>query len=193
MGKDLPLKQPNILHLSDQGVLEKNRKKWMTDHLGETGLDSGIENRRGTETGIEIETGTEVLEGVDVLLVMEGGELVVTKWTGETGTGVGRKMEAISVGEDGRETEIGRETETETAIGTEVDETGEKGEEALIGTENGAVVRMERENAAGGREVKETGAMGQMWTKPKHPKSKGTSQNGQNDEKGPHGGTKMID
>lgn len=63
----------------------------MTDHPGETGLDSGIENKKGTETGIETEKGTEGLEVEDVL-VMEGEEAAVTEWMGGTGLGVGRRI-----------------------------------------------------------------------------------------------------
>lgn len=117
------------------------QKKWMADHSGETGLDSETESQRGTETGIEtgIERGTAVLEVEGAHLVMEGGEaVVVIEWMGGTDSEAGRKTEAITGEEDGKETEIETEIETETAIGieTETDGTGERGEAAWIATGN---------------------------------------------------------
>lgn len=84
-----------LVRLQDQVGLEAltGRRKWKTDHSGVTGQDSGIVNKRGTETGNEtgIERGTGGLE-VESVSAMEGEEVVVTKWMGETGPGVGRKM-----------------------------------------------------------------------------------------------------
>lgn len=125
MGTALLLKVFLLLLLLDLGVhvAWRGQKKWMADHSGETGLDSGTESQRGTETGIEtgIERGTEVLEVEGVHLVMEGGAEVVIEWMGGTDSEAGRKTEAITGEEDGRETEIGTETGTGTAIGTETD------------------------------------------------------------------------
>lgn len=123
----------------------------MADHSGETGLDSGTESQRGIGTGIEIgiERGTEVLEVEGVHLVMEGGVEVVIEWMGGTGSEAGRKMEEITGEEDGRETEIGTETET--------DGTGGRGETAWIATGSEGGLIMGRGSEGEEREEKEDG------------------------------------
>lgn len=190
------------LHFSDRGVLVAlmGQKRWMVDHSGETGLYSGIVSQRGTGTGKETETETEreketeieglVVEGV--LLVMEAGAEVVIEWMEGTGSEAGEKREAITGEADGRGTEIG--TETATATETENDGTGERSEAAWIATgdERGATTvtgigRVGRgEKEAGEKEAVEKGEGGL-----KEKKERG--QGGQNDERGPHGGTEMID
>lgn len=154
MGMALLLKVLPLL-LSDQGAPGAWRvlRKWMADHLGETDLDSGTESQRGIETGIETETerGTEVLEVEGVHLVMEAEEEVVIGWTGGTDLEAGRKMEAITGEEDGRETEIG----TGIVIGTETDGTGGRGEAPWIATGNEGGVITVRGSEGGGREERE--------------------------------------
>lgn len=139
----LPLWVLPLLLLSDQGVLQarKGLKRWMSDLSGEIDLDSGIESKRGSETGIEtgIEIETEALEAGGVRLVIEGGEVAATKWMRETGSPVGRKMEA-TVEEDGRETEKEIAIETAIGIGTEIDEIGGSGEAAWTETDRKSVV-----------------------------------------------------
>jgi len=198
--KVLPLKVLPLLLSSDQGVQEalKGRRKWMKDHSGETGLDSGIESRRGNETGIETgtERETEVLEEEGVHLAMEDGEGAMRKWTEETGLEVGRKMVA-TVGEDGKETEkeiaIETATETATVIGTERDETGGRNEAALTETGNGGGVMMGRGIEGGGREEKEAGEKGAVGKEAEEMKEKEKGQDGQNVERGPRVGIGMID
>lgn len=111
-------------------MARKAQRKWMAEHSGETGLDSGTESQIGTETGIgtetetETESETEASEVEGVHLVKGVGEEVLTEWRGGRGLEAGRKMEAITGEEAG--TEIG--TEIGTVIGTETDGTGKRGE-----------------------------------------------------------------
>lgn len=184
----------HLLLLSDQGVLVawRGQKKSMADHSGETDLHSGTESQRGTEIGIEtgIERGTEVLEVGGVLLVMEEEAEVVIEWMGGTGSEAGRKMEAITGEEDGTETVIG----TETAIGTETGGTGGRGEAPWIATENEGGVMMVRGSEGEGTEEKEDGEKEGAETEGEELKEKkGTGRGDRNGERGPRGGTEMID
>ncbi|KAL7390801.1 hypothetical protein ABVT39_028066 [Epinephelus coioides] len=172
------------------------QKKWIADHSGETGLDSGTESQRGTGSGIEIETGIE--RGIEVLevegghLVMEEGVEVVIGWMGGTGSEAGRKTEEITEEEDGRETEIGIETAIETE--TETDETGGKGGTAWIATGSEGGVMMRIESGGGEREEEEEGEKEGVETEGEELKErKGKGRGGQNGERGPRGGTEMID
>lgn len=114
--------------LSDRGGLAawRGQKKRMVDHSGETGLRSGTESQSGTGTGTGTESGTEVSEVEGVHLATEGGVEAGTEWKGGTDPEDGKKMEQVNVGEGGRGTAIGTETEIgrETAIETETDATG---------------------------------------------------------------------
>lgn len=167
-------------------MAQMGQMTWMSDHSGETGLDSGTET--GIETGIE--RGTEALEVEGVHLVMEGGEEAVIEWMGGTGSEAGRKTEAITEEVDGRETEIG--TEIGIVIGT--DGTGGRGEAAWIATESEGGVRMGIGSEGGGREEKEEGEKeGAEREGEELREKKGTGQGGQNGEREPRDGIGTID
>lgn len=126
-----------------------------------------------------------------VHLAMEGEEQVVIKWMVGTGLEDGRKMEAITGVEDGRETETeivtGIATGIENEIGTETGGTGGRGEAASIATGNVPGAMMEIESERGGREQKE-----EVVREAEEPRQKETGQGGQNGVRGPHAGTKMT-
>lgn len=83
--------------------------------------------------------------------------------------------------------------ETETGIGTEIEETGERGEEALIEKENEGVVMMWRGIEGEWREEKEAGAKEGAVTKPEHPKSNLKNPGGRSEGRGHPGGIRTID
>lgn len=130
-----------------------------------------------------------------VHLAMEGEEQVVIKWMVGTGLEDGRKMEAITGVEDGRETETeivtgivtGIATGIENEIGTETGGTGGRGEAASIVTGNVPGAMMEIESERGGREQNE-----EVVREAEELRQKETGQGGQNGVRGPHAGTKMT-
>ena len=193
----------------------------MEDRLGETDLVSGTENQKERETGIETET--EVLEGGDVLLVMEVGEeeeeeeevvgvggvgaaAAGIEQMGETGLQGGRRMEVITEEAAGKGTEIGTENgigkETETGIGTgneketvtETGEGGKKGEAARIVNVGEEEVMILRGTEDAVREENEEEEMvGVERGDEKLLEKKGTDPGDLNGERESHDGTETID
>lgn len=129
--------------------------------------------------------------------VTEGEEQVVIKWMGETGLEAGRKMEVITVVEDGKETETEIETATvieiENGIGIETETGGTGGRsEASIATGNVGGAMMQSGSEQGGREQKGEEEKEEAAREAEELKQKVTGQGGRNGARGPHAGTRTT-